>query len=120
MSVVPSSTSTVSNAGGEDTHFETITVAKPPTAAFSFSYTDTPREVKFSDASKGPPATWAWNFGDGGSSTKPNPRHTYAQNGTYTVKLTVTNGAGSNSKSMSVTVPPPATESPSPSESAAP
>ncbi len=33
---------------------------------------------------------WAWNFGDGNSSTDQNPQHTYAAFGTYNVTLTVT------------------------------
>jgi PKD repeat protein len=34
--------------------------------------------------------TYAWNFGDGNSSTQMSPTHTYAGPGTFTVKLTVT------------------------------
>ena len=38
--------------------------------------------------------TYAWDFGDGATSTQANPSHTYAANGSYTAKLTVTDGAG--------------------------
>lgn len=38
--------------------------------------------------------TWAWDFGDGTSSSQQNPSKTYAQPGVYTVKLTVTSAAG--------------------------
>ncbi len=34
--------------------------------------------------------SWQWNFGDGGSSTEPNPIHLYTDIGVYLVKLTVT------------------------------
>ncbi|MDD4372763.1 MAG: PKD domain-containing protein [Bacteroidales bacterium] len=34
--------------------------------------------------------SWAWNFGDGGTSNLQNPTHTYTANGIYTVSLTVT------------------------------
>lgn len=37
---------------------------------------------------------WYWHFGDGQSSTLPNPVHTYAQAGNYTVQLQVTNALG--------------------------
>lgn len=39
-------------------------------------------------------ATYAWDFGDGSTSTQQNPTHTYAANGTYTVCLTVTSADG--------------------------
>ncbi|MFT5233661.1 MAG: endonuclease I [Candidatus Krumholzibacteriia bacterium] len=36
---------------------------------------------------------WAWDFGDGATSTLENPSHTYATSGTYIVTLTVTDNA---------------------------
>ncbi len=42
--------------------------------------------VQFTNASQHAVA-YQWNFGDGGTSTDPNPAHTYAQNGSYTITL---------------------------------
>jgi PKD repeat protein len=52
--------------------------------------------VKFTDTSTGEPTKWKWNFGDGTTSTKQNPKHEYSKAGSYTVKLTVTNDEGSD------------------------
>jgi PKD repeat protein len=38
--------------------------------------------------------TYAWGFGDGGTSTQQNPSHTYAAPGTYSAKVTVSDGKG--------------------------
>ena len=46
--------------------------------------------VQFTDASVGGVTDWAWDFGDGTTSTEQNPLHTYVANGKFTVKLTVT------------------------------
>lgn len=54
--------------------------------------------VTFTDASDNYPTSWAWTFGDGGTSTSQNPTHTYATNGTYTVCLTATNAGGSSTQ----------------------
>lgn len=35
--------------------------------------------------------TWAWNFGDGTTSSQSSPTHTYASEGSYTVRLIATN-----------------------------
>lgn len=56
-----------------------------------------PLTVKFSDDSK-MATSWAWDFGDGGTSTDKNPTHTFVAVGKYTVKLTVTNEKGSTEK----------------------
>jgi gliding motility-associated-like protein len=54
-----------------------------------------PVTVNFTDTSTGPGTlTYAWNFGDGGSSALQNPSHTYAASGAYTVTLTVTSSQG--------------------------
>lgn len=42
-------------------------------------------------------AGYSWNFGDGSTSTLPNPGHTYITPGTYYVTLTVTNNNGCKS-----------------------
>jgi PKD repeat protein len=39
------------------------------------------------------PYTYAWNFGDGASSTSADPTHTYTLAGTYTARLRVTDGS---------------------------
>lgn len=45
-----------------------------------------PHSVNFSDASGA--ASFLWDFGDGTTSTDPNPYHVYSNPGTYTVALT--------------------------------
>lgn len=63
------------------------------TAAFSTSSQTgfSPLSVTFTDESVGAGAgtTYAWTFGDGGTSTSQSPTHVYAVNGTYDVSLTV-------------------------------
>jgi PKD repeat protein len=71
-----------------------------------------PLAVQFADASTHSPTGWAWDFGDGGTSTQQSPAHQYVAAGTYTVKLTSTNLAGANqaTKTAYITVtgtPPP-------------
>ncbi len=52
-----------------------------------------PLDVVFTDASKFA-TSWAWNFGDGNSSTEQNPTHNYTSAGTYSVTLEATNTDG--------------------------
>ena len=49
--------------------------------------------------------TYAWDFGDGTSSTEKNPVHTYPYAGTYTATLNVTNGDNVAKYTYVVTVP---------------
>jgi len=50
-------------------------------------------------------SSYAWTFGDGGTSTSASPSHTYTAAGTYTVTLKVTDNTGAtNSTSKSITV----------------
>jgi len=48
-----------------------------------------PLRVQFIDTSIGQPATWAWNFGDGGYSYQKNPIYTFTKKGAYSVRLTI-------------------------------
>jgi PKD repeat protein len=50
------------------------------------------------------PLSRAWSFGDGGTSSAPQPTHQYTQPGTFTVTLAVSNSAGKASGSTQVTV----------------
>lgn len=91
-------TLTATNSLGSSTYTALILVyassglVLPPTASFTASiYTGVaPLTVQFTDTSTNSPATWAWTFGDGGTSSSQNPSHQFTSNGTYTVTLTVT------------------------------
>ena len=77
----------------------------PPTAVASAQPTQgpSPLTVNFSSAGssdpEGDPLTFAWTFGDGGTSTQANPAHTYANEGPYSARLTVSDGTVSSSSS---------------------
>jgi PKD repeat protein len=83
----------------------------PPVAGFVADRTNgtAPLTVQFTDQSTGA-ASWLWNFGDGATSTDPNPMHIYGSGGSFTVTLTVSNSAGPNSKTrvgyINVAAPP--------------
>lgn len=67
-------------------------------AAFTFTAPNScrpPTPVSFTNGSTGTGIlSYQWDFGDGGSSTQPNPVHVYNTPGTYTVKLIVRNNTG--------------------------
>lgn len=76
-----------------------------PTAAFTASTYETCNpEVSFEDNSTNVPQQWAWDFGDGGTSTQPNPTHVFTSEGTFTVELTVTNTIGNSSTTQQVII----------------
>jgi PKD repeat protein len=78
----------------------------PPTASFVANPTSgaPPLAVQFTDTSVGTPTSWAWDFGDGGTSTAQNPQHTYAAAGSYSVTLTASNAQGSTVATATITV----------------
>lgn len=75
-----------------------------PIASFQFEIDDTDfLKVNFTNFSQNA-SSYAWDFGDGNTSTQESPSHTYADGGTYTVKLTASEGSASAEKSEDVTV----------------
>ena len=81
------------------THYDSLGGTPPataPTASFTASPTsgNAPLAVSFTDTSTGSPTSWAWEFGDGATSTLRNPAHTYTAAGTYTVVLRAANANG--------------------------
>ncbi len=98
---------TVSGSGGSDTKTRRAYIsvsssgsADTPTADFSTASISgtAPFTVKFMDDSSGTITGWAWDFGDGSTSTAQNPVHTYDSVGIYTVSLLVAGPGGSSTK----------------------
>ncbi len=105
-------TLTVSDPGGSNSTVAQVNVAAPilpPVAGFSANPSGN-LTVQFTDtstSSNGGITAWAWNFGDGGTSTDKNPTHTYGQPGNFTVSLTVSDSGGNNATSGAVAVAAP-------------
>jgi len=106
-------TATASNRKGKSTDMSssTVIVVNPPVPASIVSIRasdnspDTQTSVTFSASVNGDsPISYAWNFGDGGTSSQASPSHTFDAPGTYKVQLNASNRAGSDSRTMSVSV----------------
>jgi len=110
------------NDGDTDSATRTIQVSAPPipntppTASFSASPTSgqAPLAVTFNASASFDPdgsiTSYAWSFGDGGSSSGVTTSHTYTSAGTYTAQLTVTDNGGatdSATRTIQVSAPPP-------------
>src|SRR6185436_12248211 len=108
------------NAGGPGVNTLTVSdftvqgqiVAPAPTASFTTSVASgtAPLLVTLADTSPDAPTSWAWDLGDGTTSTVQNPSVTYAAAGTYTVTLTATNATGASAPvTQTIVVTPPTT-----------
>ncbi len=82
----------------------------PPIAGLSISVapaTPVPgAPAQFTSSFRGgiAPFSYGWEFGDGGSSSLPNPSHTFAGDGVYPVNLSVSDSAG-HTATASISVP---------------
>ena len=109
---------TVSGPGGADsTTTANINVSDTLSASFTALPLSEPQGMsfQFADASSGQISAWAWNFGDGTTSTEQNPVKVYTSAGTFNVSLTVTDtfgGTSSFSAPVTSVLPPTATTPP--------
>ena len=87
------------------------TINVPPVAVISANPQSgtAPLNISFNSSGSNDPdgtiASYAWNFGDGGTATGPTASHTYSSNGSYTARLTVTdNRGGTHSATIPITL----------------
>lgn len=73
------------------------------TAGFTFMFMNG-ETVDFTNASSGNATSFAWDFGDGNTSTDENPSYTYTMNDTVTVTLIATGPCGSDTITQTVEV----------------
>jgi gliding motility-associated-like protein len=101
-------TAVTANGCSADTVFPAyITVHPVPTAQFDINPMVTNllnANIQLTDLSQGQIASWAWNFGDGSSSSVRNPLHAYADTGTFVISLTVTTVNGCTDQTEGVVV----------------
>jgi gliding motility-associated-like protein len=84
----------VSDGGCASSAADTVVVNPLPVADFSTANTCAIQPGVFTDLSSGPPVSWSWNFGDGGTDVIQNPSHIYPSFGIYNVTLVSTTAAG--------------------------
>ena len=72
----------------------------------NWASTDSLLNVDFQELAGPSATTFFWDFGDGNTSTQPNPNHVYANPGQYTVCLTVTDSCGTDSTCQTINVCP--------------
>lgn len=74
--------------GAPNARIEAPTLPEPTSEPLAFQSASTP------SMTGSPIVSWAWDFGDGATSSETHPTHAYARGGTYLVTLAVTDDAG--------------------------
>jgi gliding motility-associated-like protein len=100
---------TVTNSCGASIQDSVSITFNPPPTIVLTSDTNAfcaPGTLQFDDQSitgnvSDPIYSWLWNFGDGSTSTLPDPSYTYSTPGTYNVTLTVTTAGGCTNNNAS-------------------
>ena len=94
-------TLTLLSAFGEQTHTQDIQVTAPPQPVFDYTVSG----LTITLINQTPEAdSYSWDFGDGASTNGPNPVHTYATGGLYTVTLNAQLGSCGRAVSRNVSV----------------
>ncbi|MGJ8661008.1 MAG: GEVED domain-containing protein [Bacteroidota bacterium] len=93
----------ITDACGTGTESVVITESSVPVAGFTSFVSFVSGDFTNTTTGGGNP-TYAWNFGDGNTSTDTDPIHIYNAVGTFYVTLTVTNDCGTSTFGDSITV----------------
>jgi len=99
---------TASSACGSSIDCRTVSVDCPaPQADFAVQANEL--SISLQDLSSPAPTSWLWTFGDGNSSTAPNPEHTYAAPGSYQLCLEASSvcGSATTCQTIELSCPPP-------------
>ena len=94
---------TVTDATSGCSDVDSITIVVDPPVSSDFSSVPTGLSVNFTDLSIGA-TSWFWDFGDGNTSTVPNPTNLYTNDSTYNVMLIATGPCGVDTSYQSITV----------------
>ena len=92
---------TVSDSCGTDSTCSTVSVCDLPVAGFTSSVSGD--EAQFTNTSTSA-TTYAWDFGDGNTSTMQDPTHNYTATGDYTVCLISTSSCGVDTSCQTVSI----------------
>ncbi len=93
----------VSNPAGSDTETKVSLVVVDDVPNASFNTQANLLSYNFINTSSNA-SSYSWNFGDGNTSTVPDPSHDYAMEGMYTVSLMATNACGTDTETFDVNV----------------
>jgi hypothetical protein len=93
----------VYSSGGQSAQTQ-ATVFQTPDPAFTVTNSTAAPNAKIFTPRVGFTAGFVWEFGDGETSTLPNPTHQYKTIGTFIVTLSLTNGICKSSSTQTITV----------------
>jgi gliding motility-associated-like protein len=96
---------TVTDAiGCTNTDSITVTELPNPVADFSVSPDCAGQPIPFTNNSSPSTSNYVWDFGNGSTSTAPDPSETFSQGGNYTITLIVTDGGCSDTATQTLDV----------------
>ena len=97
------------DASGIRLEFALLQAAPPPVPVSNFSSSSYDLITQFTDTSTNSPNSWAWTFGDGGTSTLQSPAYRYSSAGMRNACLRASNSGGPGNlvcKTVSVSLRP--------------
>ncbi len=92
------------NSGDSDSSDAVVIVMLPAPSGGTISATQAAYTFDFSISGMSGSYSYAWDFGDGGTSTDATPSHTYGASGSYPVQVIISNDCDSDTLEYSVVI----------------